>query len=123
MKKKILYIIITILLLLNIFQFVYFYNFSVLKNENEILKMKNNEGNLVMELKKVRAKLDSIQKASLEFDLAHEFKNYTKKYGFTIKRDFDGMTGVTNEIDNNTRFDTWYWDKDSKKFIPYAKTN
>ena len=60
MKKKILYIIITILLLLNIFQFVYFYNFSVLKNENEILKMKNNEGNLVMELKKVRAKLDSI---------------------------------------------------------------
>lgn len=122
MKKKILYIIITILLLLNIFQFVYFYRFSFLKNENEILKMKNNEVNLVMELKKVRAILDSIQKTSLDIDIASEFKNYTKKYGFTIKRDFDGISGATNEIDTNTGFDTWYWDKDSKKFIPYSKT-
>ena len=44
-------------------------------------------------------------------------------YGFTVKRDFDGMSGITNETDSNTGFDTWYWDKGSKKFIPYAKSN
>ena len=44
MKKKILYIIIAILVLLNIGQFVYFYSVvSDLKKENEVLNYKLGE--------------------------------------------------------------------------------
>lgn len=44
MKKKTLYIIIALLVLLNIGQFVYFYSVvSDLKVQNEVLKIKNPE--------------------------------------------------------------------------------
>ena len=47
MKKKTLYIVITLLVLLNIGQFVYFYSVvSDLKRDNEILKMKNPDNNV-----------------------------------------------------------------------------
>ena len=44
MKKKTLYIIIALLVLLNIGQFIYFYSVvSDLKKENEVLKIKTPE--------------------------------------------------------------------------------
>jgi hypothetical protein len=46
-----------------------------------------------------------------------------KEYGFTVKKEYDGVSAQTNEIDSSTGFDTWYWDKDGKKFIPYSKGN
>ena len=63
MKKKTLYIILALLVLLNIGQFVYFYSFYDLKRENEIFKLKNNEKILILKLKDVEAKLNLIQKS------------------------------------------------------------
>jgi len=47
------------------------------------------------------------------------FKVFCKTYGFTIKSDFDGMTGTTVEYDNDTNNNIWQW-KDNK-FIPFAR--
>lgn len=70
-----------------------------------------------------KKKTEEVVDDTTEAGLILLFKTKMGLYGFTVKRDFDGMSGITNETDSNTGFDTWYWDKGSKKFIPYAKSN
>ena len=68
-------------------------------------------------------KTEEVIDDTTEAGLKGLFNLKMKEYGFTVKKEYDGVSAQTNEIDSSTGFDTWYWDKDSKKFIPYTKGN
>jgi hypothetical protein len=70
-----------------------------------------------------KKKTEEVIDDTTEAGLKELFNLKMKEYGFTVKREYDGVSAQTNETDSSTGFDTWYWDKDGKKFIPYSKGN
>jgi len=70
-----------------------------------------------------KKKAEEVIDDTTEAGLKGLFNLKMKEYGFTVKKEYDGVSAQTNEIDSSTGFDTWYWDKDGKKFIPYTKGN
>jgi hypothetical protein len=70
-----------------------------------------------------KKKTEEVIDDATEAGLKGLFNLKMKEYGFTVKKEYDGVSAQTNEIDSSTGFDTWYWDEVGKKFIPYTKGN
>lgn len=106
MKNTTLYIIISVLVLLNIGQFVYFYSRELdLKFELKVyeFKMSNRKNNN-----------SEIENTPLGFEL------FVKSRGLTVKKPYDGIQGQTNELDpNGAKTNDWWFSTNSKTFESY----